>query len=135
MVFRILSPCSFCLLVLPVFVLPGFCLSFVFIFCSLSSRNFFEPTSACLFSGTSFWVNAKSCQNLHGLIADEAENWLKDDKWDNEQIMMRNALPISDLKILYLPQRKETGTVARHFDSISSRKQRFFSNLIERNLL
>lgn len=95
-----------------------------------------EPgTCHRVFSGTSFWVNAKSCRNLHGLIDDEAEKWLRDDKWDNEQIMMRNALPISDLKILYLPQRKETGTVARHFDSISSRKHRFFSNLIEKNLL
>lgn len=88
-----------------------------------------------VFSGTSFWVNGKSCRKLVDLIDKEAEKWLTDDMWDNEQIMMRNALPTSGLKILYLPQRKETGTVARDFNSAPSRKHQFLSTLIEKNLL
>lgn len=96
----------------------------------------FEPgTCKRVFSGTSFWVNAKSCQKLHELIAEAAEQWLREDRWDNEQIMMRKAFPISDLKILYFPQRKETGTVARQFEGVASRKHQILSALIKKNLL
>jgi hypothetical protein len=88
-----------------------------------------------VFSGTSFWVNGDSCKKLQELVFEEAKKWLNLNKWDNEQVMLRNLLPLTDIKVLYVPQKKETGTVARHFEKFGSIKSRFLSELIKKNLL
>jgi hypothetical protein len=68
-------------------------------------------------SGTSFWINSDFLIELNILIRSRLLGWIRAGIWDNEQVLLRNLLPL-DENICYIPQiYQSTGSVARKLSS------------------
>jgi hypothetical protein len=68
-------------------------------------------------SGTSFWINSDFLIELNYLIESRLQTWIQAGIWDNEQVLLRNLLPLNE-NICYVPQIfQSTGSVARRLSS------------------
>ena len=55
-------------------------------------------------SGGAFWVNAKALSTFFDGYQLMLEHWLANEVWDNDQVLIRNMLPIKSLNTLLVPQ-------------------------------
>jgi hypothetical protein len=85
-------------------------------------------------SGTSFWVERYSVVPIWDLIQKGVNDWITDECWDNEQVMLRQILPgIPNVEYI-IQWNSLTGSVAR--DMLSRKiETKTFRNQIIRKLM
>jgi len=86
-------------------------------------------------SGTSYWINAKTVEKLFNDLKKYCEILLIENKWDNDQVIIRNYIPKSNLKVRYIIQGKnETGSTGRWFLDRKLSKNKWKSEIINKLL-
>jgi len=68
-----------------------------------------------IFSGTAFYLVRDDIPQYARLIAELAKEWIRDQKWDNEQVALSNLFASKAITPKILPQKNTTGTTARFF--------------------
>ena len=87
-------------------------------------------TSKRVVAGGAFWIRREEVEALHTLVRHQAEQWLKKGIWDNEQLILREVIPVLRGKVLfYRKGRGETGCVARIMINHSWRPNELINNL------
>ena len=101
---------------------------------NLSINDSEVGTCRRVISGTSFWINSDFLNEINILINSKMQEWIKAGIWDNEQVLLRNLLPL-DKKICYVPQiYKPTGSVARKLSAGKLKIRPWFNRLIDTSL-
>lgn len=101
---------------------------------NLKIKKSIPGTCKRVISGTSFWVEGNSVDQIWNLIRKGVNNWLACECWDNEQVMLRQILPgIPNVEYI-IQWSSPTGSVAR--EMVTKRiKIRKFRNKIIRKLM
>lgn len=85
-----------------------------------------------IISGTSFWINSSVIDKIENDIYSEVGNLIDSNKWDNEQVLLRNYLPKSNLNQAFLIQgRSPTGSIVRWFGNPYKYRYLFSNKVLE----
>lgn len=85
-------------------------------------------------SGTSFWYSNKFCIEIYEIIQKNIRKWLHEGVWDNEQVMLRNILPVEVKTKFIIQSNAPTGGVARAFLNRKELKYTFSDKIISKLL-
>jgi hypothetical protein len=98
-------------------------------------RNSEFGTCKRVISGTSFWLNSSLINGFYNDIHGYCEELINQNKWDNEQVILRNLIPYTSYNYNFRVQGKmETGSVARDFGSKNFKMNRRLSSAIRSRL-
>lgn len=98
-------------------------------------RNSEFGTCRRVISGTSFWLNSSLINEFYKDIYNYCEELINQNKWDNEQVIIRNLIPYTNYNYNFRVQGKmETGSVARDFGSKNFKLNRILSSTIRSRL-
>lgn len=92
-----------------------------------------SPVGTCkrVVSGTSFWVSRNYANDLFKEVYKLLESWQELQKWDNEQVLLRNLEPWLTRKLFIIIQgRNATGSIARQFSHIMTFRFRLQSKFV-----
>ena len=100
-------------------------------FFKLKIRKSEVGTSRRVISGTSFWIKEDSVITIWEMIQMNLVIWLNENKWDNEQVMLRKIVEDLESVNFIVQWNAWTGSVARKFLKKRIRISKFRNVIIE----